>query len=249
MLHATIGLIVGLIMGLTGAGGALISIPLFLNLLNTSLKEATVLSLVAVIFGTAANLLGVLKQVDRKIILFFVGFGAIANYLSLPLKAIIPELGIAALLTLIGIYSVWGVWGKPKQQQNINVPPHPIKMALTGLLLGLITTLTGLGGGVLLVPVLIQVFGKTYQEALPTSLATILLISGISFLLQLQTGMGLISIYELGLLAAGAAAAFFCLKLLLKKLNPEAVNKLRQIVFTLVAIYSITTVLISSLKG
>ena len=56
MSNILIGVIVGLIMGLTGAGGALISIPLFLSLMNVSLKEATVLSLIAVMLGSLINL-------------------------------------------------------------------------------------------------------------------------------------------------------------------------------------------------
>jgi uncharacterized protein len=246
MIHSLIGLVVGIIMGLTGAGGALISIPLFLNLLDASLKEATVLSLLAVILGTSVNLFGQKIKWDKQIVAYFVIFGAISNYASLTIKSITPDYVIALLLTAIAAYSVWGVWSKKGKECDASTKPSPVKMALTGLGLGVVTTLTGLGGGVLLVPILMKIFGKTYAQALPTSLATILLISSISFLLQLKTGLQLIHLSEFGLLAAGALSAFFLLKLILKRIEAEKVDKLRKIVFTLVTVYSISSVLIKS---
>lgn len=247
MVHALIGLIVGLIMGLTGAGGALISIPLFISFLNLSLKEATVLSLVAVIFGTAVNLTGQFSRIDKKVVFSFAVFGGITNYLSLSLKAMTPESMIAFLLTLIGMYGIWGVWSGNKiaqaeAPQKIGI----LKLILTGCGLGLITTLTGLGGGVILVPVLIKFFNKDYENALPTSLSTILSISLISFLLQIKTGLSLVSIQELGLIAVGAVVSFLVLKKLLINLHPNKTALLRKITFTLVTVYSISTVLIST---
>jgi len=119
-------------------------------------------------------------------------------------------------------------------------------MAVFGLFLGLITTLTGLGGGVLLVPILMRFFGKTYEESLPTSLATILFISSISFFLQIHAALELISYSELSFLAAGAICAFLVLRFSLKFIKPENRDFLRKVVFTVVTIYSISSVLMKS---
>lgn len=246
MLHTFIGLIVGLIMGLTGAGGALVSIPLFLELLDMSLKQATILSLAAVVLGTITNLFDQKHPWDKKIVFNFVLFGSIANYASLPLKASIPNLVIALLLTIIAVFSIWSVWKKSKSAPHQTSSHSLLKLALFGMILGLITTLTGLGGGVLLIPILMRFFGKSYEESMPTSLATILFISATSFLLQWKKALSLITIKELAYLAAGALVAFFVLKFLLNLAPPKIKEMIRKIVFTGVAIYSISSVVLKS---
>ena len=244
MIHIVIGLIVGIIMGLTGAGGALISIPLFMHLIGASLKEATVLSLIAVLLGTGINLIGQLKRVDKKIVLYFSFFGGVANYLTLSLKNIVSEMLIASLLVAIGSYSLWNVWQKKKTSTPSAGEISVIKLMMTGLALGLITTLTGLGGGVILVPILIAIFNKSYDDALPTSLATIFLISSMSLVMQFQSGIKLITLSEIFLIGLGAVISYGVLKLILKQLSSSRVDALRKIVFTVVVLYSLTTVLI-----
>src|SRR5690606_28602907 len=111
-------LIVGIVVGLTGAGGALISIPLFLLLLGATLKEATVLSLVAVIIGTSINLTGQLKRVDSKIAIPLSLAGIVANYGTSFLKPLTPDLVVAGLLILIAVYSLWSVWSIKEDSQS-----------------------------------------------------------------------------------------------------------------------------------
>ncbi len=244
MIYIIIGLIVGIIMGLTGAGGALISIPLFINFLNTSLKEATVLSLVAVVLGTAINLMGQLSRANKKIVISFGLAGVLTNYFSLPLKAQIPDGLIAGILSIIGIYSIRSVWKKnkePNTQENksMMIP----KALLAGSFVGLLTTLTGLGGGVILIPILINFFGNSYDKALPTSLGTILIISLTSFILQSTTAFELITFSQLSLMAAGSLVAFILLKLIIRKVGDQKILLIRRIVFTAVTIYSIISVI------
>lgn len=246
MIHSFIGLTVGLIMGLTGAGGALISIPLFISLTNASLKEATVLSLFAVMLGTLVNLYGQKFKTDKKVVLGIVVFGAVANFVSLPLKALTPDLFIAILLALIGVLSIASVWVKRIEQATTESSHHTLKIAFTGILLGIITTLTGLGGGVILVPILIRGFGKNYEEALPTSLMTIFFISLISFLLQIQMGLSLITLPDLGLIAAGVVLAFFLLRIVIRRLDQNKLEILRKLIFTAVTLYSVISVVMKS---
>lgn len=244
MLYTIIGLIVGIIMGLTGAGGAMISIPLFINLLDTSLKEATVLSLVAVVLGTAVNLIGQFSKANKKIVIAFGLGGIVTNYTSLPLKVQTPEWLIAAILTIIGIYSIWSVWHKTAQENFHSKSSMVIPKALiAGSFVGLLTTLTGLGGGVILVPILINFFGNTYERALPTSLGTILLISLTSFIFQSKVAFELINGNQLSLMAAGALLAFFLLKNIIKRVAEKKILLSRKIVFTAVTIYSIISVI------
>lgn len=50
-----ISLLVGLVLGLSGSGGGLVAIPLFIHLAGSDIKQATVLSLVVVLLGAIIN--------------------------------------------------------------------------------------------------------------------------------------------------------------------------------------------------
>lgn len=245
MTYALIGLIVGIIMGLTGAGGAMISIPLFISFLDTSLKEATVLSLVAVVFGTSVNLMGQLTKVNKKIAIILSLSGIIANFGTLSLKPLVPDIVVAGLLTIIAAYSLWSVWSSKDNASNkTNNEGVVLKSLGAGGILGILTTLTGLGGGVILLPILIKIFGRTYNEALPTSLGTIFLISMSSFVFQSEMAFQLISLIQLAYLGAGALVAFFLLKLFINKIDNSKMDKIRKIIFSMVTVYSAVSVII-----
>ena len=247
MVFVSIGLIVGIVMGLTGAGGALISIPLFLALLNASLKEATILSLTAVILSTFMNLIGQKNKPELKIVAPFVIFGAIGNYASLPLKRELSDLIIASLLLIIGLYSLWSIWSNKKEVKKRTGDNHLLKSSVIGLILGVITNLTGLGGGVLLIPILVNFYNKTYLEAIPTSLLTILSISSISFFSQIDGALTVLKLSDIFFIGLGSAGSFLVLKWALNKIEKNKIESIRKIVFTAVTFYSVTTVFLKSL--
>lgn len=234
-------------MGITGAGGAIIAIPLFQILLHSTMKEATVLSLIAVLFGTIVNLVGRVGEVKWKIALGFAIFGSLANFLTLPLKQKIPEAFIAILLLMIGSFSIWSVWKSKKVVQVSTKNVSLLKIAIIGLLLGVITTLTGLGGGVVLIPILLKLFGMTYEEALPTSLSTITLISLSALILQGNKTIELISMTEITLIGLGALAGYGILTFSLKTMNNDKKLKLRKIVFSIATLLSLVIVAMKNL--
>lgn len=231
-------------MGVTGAGGAIIAIPLFQLLLNSTIKEATILSLIAVLFGTMVNLIGRTGEVKWRIAAGFAFFGTVSNYLTIPLKMIVSETFIAILLMMIGIFSIWSVW---RAKGTFNSPDKKVnifKIVIIGLMLGLVTTLTGLGGGVLLIPILLKVFGMSYEEALPTSLSTIMLISFSALMFQGYKANELISILDIFLLGLGAMIGFVLLKVALKSLDDAKKLRLRKIVFTVATFASLIIVFV-----
>lgn len=245
MIFTFIGFLVGIVMGLTGAGGAIIAIPLFQLLLGSSIKEATVLSLITVVFGTIVNLTGKTKEIKWKIAFGFALFGTIANFLSLPLKSKTPDMLIALLLLIIGTFSIWSIWNTKKPKQMIH-KLHLLKVPLIGALLGVVTTLTGLGGGVLLMPILLNFFGMTYEEALPTSLSSIALISFSALAIQGYKTNQTITAPEVGLIALGALIGFMTLKFALKLLSDDQKTSLRKVVFSFATVCSLIIVLIKT---
>lgn len=231
-------------MGLTGAGGALVSIPLFIHLLGSSLKEATILSLIAVILGTAINLFSQVKSANIKVALLMGLAGTSSAYLSLGIKSTLSDLLIVVLLTAIGTYSLWSVWTEQKKPGlTVNADKIILKSISAGVLIGFLTTLTGLGGGVLLIPILIKFFGKTYDEALPTSLLTIFIIAASSLALQINAAHSIVNLKVTGLIGAGAVVSLALLSKLIRKMSEQLVKKIRKTVFTLVVFYALAGVI------
>lgn len=234
-------------MGITGAGGAIIAIPLFQLLLESTLKEATVLSLISVLLGTGVNLLGKTREVKWKIAFGLAIPGAVANILTMPLKTKMPEVIIAILLVLIGVFSIWSVWKSPAGRDHEENDTHAFIIILIGLFLGVVTTLTGLGGGVLLIPLLLKVFGMSYEDALPTSLSSIMLISLSALLIQGEKVLGLIDMKDILLIGTGALAAYGALTFLLKKVTDVRKLKIRQYVFSTATVVSLIIVIAKTL--
>ena len=245
MTYVLIGFAIGLMMGLTGAGGAIISMPLFQLTMAITLKEATALSLITVVLGTGVNLITRLREVKWKVVFTFAMAGAIANFFALPLKILIPEFGISSLLVLIGLYSIISVL-HPKETVSEENSPHFLMVITIGLFLGVVTTLTGLGGGVLLIPILLRIFGMPYEKALPTSLVSIFFISLSALFFQRESALTLITGKELSLLAIGAILSYAILKTLLRRLSGQQTLKLRQVVFTIVTVISLAIVILKT---
>jgi uncharacterized membrane protein YfcA len=108
----------------------------------------------------------------------------------------------------------------------------------------LTTTLTGLGGGVLLMPLLMSFYGKSYQQAMPLSLASIFFISLSSLLFQIKSLSQNITTTEILMLSIGAIIAFFVLEKLVKSLNEVQINLLRKTTFTLLTAGAVTKIIL-----
>lgn len=231
-----IGLSVGAVLGLTGAGGAVLAIPLFISLLEMSVKEATTASLMVV---AIAAILGALTQ-QGKINLLVVSVLFLAStvgaWAAYPLKVILPTIVIKVLLAILALLSLYVMWRPLRVKSETG---KPLWWHIPGgLILGGLTTLTGLGGGVVLLPWLRLTLGKT---DIVTSLATIAMISSFSFGMQLAFGAPLPQLLHIGLTIAAIALASFIIKLIVIKLNKSQTNRLRLVVFSGVVLFTIIT--------
>lgn len=75
-------------------------------------------------------------------------------------------------------------------------------MLLTGLAAGILSGLFGIGGGVVIVPLLTLMFGLTFQQAAGTSLAALLLPVGLFGAIQYWQA-GQVNLLNAAMLAAG----------------------------------------------
>ena len=237
MEYLAIGFTIGSVLGLTGSGGALVAIPLFM-MTGADIKAASFLSLIAVVLAGILNLISQFKQAQLKQAGLMIAASLVGSYALIPVKESVPNIVIVALLTLISLYSLFVMW-QPKKLTNASDISTPLWMVLlVGFVLGALTTLTGLGGGVLLMPIFVGIFRLPMTQALATSLLTIVGSSFISFLLQWQKGASLPDLTQIFYLLAGMVVASLILSRVTRFVKPDKLNLIRQIVFSGIVVFA-----------
>ncbi|MFM7323130.1 MAG: sulfite exporter TauE/SafE family protein [Armatimonadota bacterium] len=199
----TVGIVamalVGLVLGLLGGGGAVLTVPLFLGVFHRSLSESTVYSLfvVGVVSTLGAALAARRGQVDaaaaaRFALPAFATVWATRRFLVPTLPALfggVPR--DAALLVVFALLMVVaGLRMLPRASAGepdvpaSNAPPP--RMPLAGIpqsvAVGFLTGLFGAGGGFLIVPALVLVHRLPMARAVGTSLLVIAANAWIGFL-------------------------------------------------------------------
>lgn len=230
-----IGLSVGTVLGLTGAGGAILAIPMFMTLLKMPLIEATTSSLIVVCIAAFLGAITQSERINFKVVVLLVLASTLGAWLSLPLKFALSPIIVKLILATLALYSLYVMWHpiNPKRvtkSQLIHLPG--------GFVLGGLTTLTGLGGGVILLPWLKISTGKL---DIVTSLTTICLISFFSLTLQLYNGATLPAIQNIVAVFIAILLASLGIKFMIKKSNAQLLHKTRLILFTLVVLFTLVT--------
>lgn len=241
MTHLFCGVIIGIVTGLTGAGGALIAIPLFMQFLGMDLKEASVYSLVAVVVASLLNYISQRKSTQYLTALLIVFSSSVGSYLSAPLKEKFPTSLVAISLTLVSLYALYGVWSPTKTSSDSEISPggnNAFSLA-AGLMLGVLTTFTGLGGGVLMLPLFLRVFNYSHAQAISTSLLAVGLSSLASLVIQVMNGTHFNVNVDLIFLLTGVLASVYTLQLYVKRLPVPILKFTRQVVFTFVVILAL----------
>lgn len=246
----SIGIIVGLLLGITGAGGAIVAVPLFIYLAEASLRDATVLSLIAVMAGASLNWLVQKENTDYKIgVLLFV-FSAIGSVFFRTVKAASPDWVIMTLFIGVGMGSLISVWKKDVSKKGVDTGSTDtrkgliLKGSIGGFALGGLVTMTGLGGGVVIMPYLKVAFSMPLPMATATSLLTTLLSS--LFILGLQRDVVSPHLNPVPILALviGSVVSALATRQLIKHVQQERLNLIRKFLITAVILMSVVSLLI-----
>ncbi len=183
ILAIVIGLTTGLLLGLVGGGGSILTVPALIYLLGMSLSPATTTALVVVGANAAYGALrkqcqGSPLRVDYALALGSTGLiGAqLGNWLNHTLPERVTLLGFALLM--LAVASLMLKPPRLKTSKTVLVPGLRqlwLKVGLIGLGLGFLTGLFGVGGGFLIVPALVLLLNFPMQLASATSLLVIAL--------------------------------------------------------------------------
>lgn len=185
ILTLSLSLLIGLLLGLLGGGGSILTVPMLVYILKVDPKTAIVTSLVVV--GTS-SLIAIIPHAHRNYVCWKCGFifglagmagaysgGRLAGFISGDILMAI--FGLVTLLTGLAMLRVRHTTStNPDLRQDSAVCPLQINFArvlFDGFLVGIITGLVGVGGGFLIVPALTLLVGLPMQSAIGTSLLII----------------------------------------------------------------------------
>lgn len=186
LLAALVGLVNGLLLGLVGGGGSILAVPALVYLLDQKVGPATTISLIVVGLNAAY---GALRQRRRNAGLvrfdYALALGATGlvgvqagNWLNHNLPDRLLLAGFSLLMLVVALTML-----QPPRLGRVESAPKPIpalrqnwiKVGLSGLGLGFLTGLFGVGGGFLIVPVLVLLLRFPIRVAASTSLVVIAL--------------------------------------------------------------------------
>ena len=173
-LLVAIGLLGGLLSGLFGVGGGAVMVPLLIWLLGMGQRRAAATSLVAIIptaiVGALTYGIGGHVAIVAGAVL---GVGAIGG--SLLGSRLLRRLPIGVLrwmfIGLLGVGAVQTLIDVPSRDSDMSVTlVSGVMLLLVGVLMGVASRLLGIGGGVIVVPILMAGFGASDLLAKGTSL-------------------------------------------------------------------------------
>ncbi|MDF3833946.1 sulfite exporter TauE/SafE family protein [Cupriavidus basilensis] len=197
---AVLGGVVGLILALTGAGGAILAVPLLLFVLHLGMAEAGPIALLAV--GVSAALgavIGLRAGIVRyRAAALMAVAGTICSPLGLWLAHRLPNrpltLLFAGVLAFVSLRMLRQASAPALQAAAPSGPPQPCQLdsgsgrfiwtaactralAASGIGAGFLSGLLGVGGGFVIVPALKRATNAPMHAIVATSLAVITLVS------------------------------------------------------------------------
>lgn len=191
-----LSLVIGVILGLVGGGGAILTIPLVVYLFGESTDTATTFSLMIV---ACSSLVGVLQRIGTKqvsfkeALLFVFPSMTLAFLIRRYRKMVIPsefelfgkeftrdffiDILLVVVMLIVAYRMLISYRQLERQARNISVG----KIMLLGLLTGALSGFLGAGGGFIIVPILLGI-GMETKRAIGTSLFIITVQSFIALL-------------------------------------------------------------------
>ena len=177
---------IGLVLGVLGGGGSILTVPVFVYLLDFDPKPAIAMSLAVV---GATSLFGALGHwrtgnVNLRVAAIFGVVAMVGTYLGARLAVLFSGAAQLALFGAVMLLAAYFMFrgrrpteaaGRAKER----MPLAPI--AVVGIGVGVLTGLVGVGGGFLIVPALVLLAGVPMKEAVGTSLLVIALKSAAGF--------------------------------------------------------------------
>lgn len=194
-------LFIGLVLGLTGGGGSILTVPILVYLMSISPVTATAYSLFIV--GTTSTF-GAIQNYRKNLVDIKNGFiFAIPSFIAVYLtrKYIVPEIPkviiespilitketfLMLFFAVIMVFGALSVLKKKSQNTNNEEKRNLFLIGIQTFTIGIIIGLVGAGGGFLIIPSLILFAKLPMRKAVGTSLFIIAMNSLVGFIGDVQ---------------------------------------------------------------
>jgi uncharacterized membrane protein YfcA len=185
-LHLWLGIFLigamGLILGLLGGGGSILTVPILVYVLGMEAHSAIVVSLVLV--GGTALVGALLHQQHCELAwkqgLLFVAFGAPLNFVGAQLSGRVPAVILLAFFGVLMVVSGVAVLAKRTDPKNFTGERSIWPAVAAGAAVGFLAGFLGIGGGFMIVPSLVLFLQMPIKTATGTSLLVITANSGVA---------------------------------------------------------------------
>lgn len=177
------GSFIGTVLGLVGAGGAMLSVPILLYIFDFSPAHATTAALAIVFLAAGFGTIPKFKKRDvlvRDATVIW-GFGLVTNIGGSLISKHIPGNFIVTGFAMVLCIAATSMLRKPVTDNPERRIPF-IVLILISLFIGAMTGLFGIGGGFLAIPILVLFYHTPQNKAAGTSLLIISLNSATAFL-------------------------------------------------------------------
>lgn len=202
---ALCALVIGVVLGLLGGGGSILTVPVLLYVVHLPAKEALATSLLVVSIGSLSALSthARARRVDFRTGILFGLSSTVGAYVGGRLAHHLPSRLLLVALALLMVTSAAGML-RSRPESDTPVPPRPLLMPPLGFVTGTVAALLGAGGGFLIVPVLSLLGGLAMPQAVGTSLLIMAMQSLAGALGYLAHAP--VNLRVLAVMAAGASA-------------------------------------------
>lgn len=176
-LVVAVGLAAGFLSGLFGVGGGILIVPALVFILKMDQRLAHGTSLAAVLPIAFASLFGFWTQghIDWAVA-FFLAIGAVCGaVLGTKLLHVLPQRTLGVVFAIVLLASAIRLFiATDADGRSALTVASALALVAVGVVTGILAGLLGVGGGIVMVPVMIVVFKMTPVLAKGTSIAVII---------------------------------------------------------------------------
>src|SRR5687767_15003299 len=177
-LSVLFGTLIGLLLGLVGGGGSILTVPILVYVIGLEVQAATATSLAIVGASALAGALPHARagRVNVRVAAAFGLFGIAGAFAGTWLSHQVSGAWILLLFGLMMVAVAGRMWTRrpsPPSQAGSRETRVGWKAPLAGLVVGILTGFFGVGGGFLIVPALVLALELPVAMAVGTSLVVI----------------------------------------------------------------------------
>lgn len=169
------GLTAGLLGGYLGLGGGIVMVPFLTIVAGLDIKVAVPVSTTAIVVNSFSSSNEYLKKgmVDLEMVIVLAIFMVLGNITGSSLADLVPSQYTRLVLTVVLVYTAFSLLKNKREEEGISFKDcrnkHILLCSVIALFTGVLAGLVGIGGGVILVPMLYLLIGTPLSTARGTS--------------------------------------------------------------------------------